>query len=63
MQPTFTQVPPKPHLLPIAEGFTKSRQATFFPSLAASFAHANPPDPPPITTKSYSYSEEETPDA
>lgn len=52
MQPTFTQVPPKPHLLPITEGLTKSRQATFFPSLAASFAHANPPDPPPITTKS-----------
>ena len=55
MHPTLTQVPPSPHLVPIPDGLTKSRQATFCPSLAASLAHASPPEPPPITTKSYSY--------
>lgn len=55
MHPTLTQVPPSPHLVPIPDGFTKSRQATLCPSLAASLAHARPPEPPPITTRSYSY--------
>jgi hypothetical protein len=54
IHPTFTHVPPKPHLVPCGDGFTKSRTATLAPCNAASFAQANPPDPPPITTKSYS---------
>lgn len=33
MQPTFTQVPPRPHVVPWGDGFTKSNTATFFPWL------------------------------
>src|SRR5688572_22892602 len=73
MQPTLTQVPPRPHLEPEKEersesavfeqtehedgpagdGFTKSNTATFAPNFWASFEHANPPEPPPMTTRSY----------
>mmetsp|Transcript_22776 Transcript_22776/g.51540 ORF Transcript_22776/g.51540 Transcript_22776/m.51540 type:complete len:211 (-) Transcript_22776:102-734(-) len=52
MQPTFTHVPPKPQVVPAGEGLTKSQTATFFPSLAAFFEHASPPEPPPITSRS-----------
>jgi len=51
IQPTFTQVPPNPQVVPGGEGFTKSQQATFQPSLAASLAQDNPPLPPPIKRK------------
>ena len=54
MQPTLTQVPPRPQVAPAGEGLTKSSTATFAPNLAHSFEHAKPPDPPPITTTSYS---------
>lgn len=56
MHPTFTQVPPKPQDVPWGDGFTKSANPTFAPSLAAYFAQARPPDPPPITKKSNSSS-------
>ena len=36
MQPTFTQVPPSPHVVPLGEGLTKSRHATFAPWAPAS---------------------------
>ncbi len=48
IQPTFTQVPPRPHVVPIGEGLTKSANATLALNYAASFEEANPPDPPPI---------------
>lgn len=35
MQPTFTHVPPSPHLVPRCDGRTKSNSATFWPSRAA----------------------------
>lgn len=54
IQPTLTQVPPKPHLVPCGDGLTKSSTATLAPCNAASLAQAKPPDPPPMTTKSYS---------
>lgn len=49
IQPTFTQVPPRPHVVPIGEGLTKSATATLALNYAASFEEAIPPDPPPIT--------------
>lgn len=49
IQPTLTQVPPSPHVVPIGVGFTKSQTATLAPSLAASFDEAKPPEPPPMT--------------
>lgn len=52
IHPTLTQVPPKPHLVPRGDGVTKSSTATLAPKFTASLAHASPPDPPPITTKS-----------
>ena len=52
MQPTLTQVPPSPQLLPAGLGFTKSHTATFLPSMAASLLADRPPDPPPITMMS-----------
>jgi len=54
MQPTFTHVPPRPHLVPTGLGATKSANPTFAPSYAASLLAANPPEPPPITKKSNS---------
>ena len=54
MQPTLTQVPPRPHFEPIGDGCTKSASPTFFPSFAAVFAALRPPEPPPITNKSKS---------
>lgn len=54
MQPTFTQVPPKPHFVPYGDGLTKSANPTFAPWMAAYFAAARPPEPPPITKKSNS---------
>ena len=35
MQPTLTQVPPSPHVVPASDGLTKSQTATFLPYLAA----------------------------
>jgi len=32
MQPTLMQVPPKPHVVPIGLGFTKSASPTLAPS-------------------------------
>lgn len=55
MHPTLTQVPPIPQVVPLSDGITKSKTTTFFPKLVASLAHANPPDPPPITKRSKSY--------
>lgn len=52
MQPTFTHVPPRPHLVPRGVGLTKSRQATLAPFATASLAQAKPPEPPPITIRS-----------
>lgn len=49
MQPTFTQVPPRPHVVPLGVGFTKSQTATLAPRLAASLDAAKPPEPPPMT--------------
>ena len=37
MQPTLTQVPPRPHFVPIGVGFTKSATATFAPYWIASY--------------------------
>lgn len=54
MHPTLTQVPPSPHLVPCGEGVTQSSTATRAPLLTASFAHASPPDPPPMTARSQS---------
>mmetsp|Transcript_80966 Transcript_80966/g.175013 ORF Transcript_80966/g.175013 Transcript_80966/m.175013 type:complete len:253 (+) Transcript_80966:1007-1765(+) len=56
MQPTFTQVPPKPQVVPCVEGFTKSATPTFSHPVAAYLAQAIPPEPPPITNTSKSYS-------
>jgi hypothetical protein len=42
MQPTFTQVPPRPQVDPAGEGLTKSRTATLAPNLAASLEAAIP---------------------
>jgi len=56
MHPTLTQVPPSPHLVPTGDGLTKSATPTLAPKSAASLAAARPPDPPPITKKSYSNS-------
>jgi hypothetical protein len=53
IHPTLTQVPPSPHFDPRGEGFTKSAKATFLPRSAAALDAAKPPDPPPITKKSY----------
>jgi len=36
MQPTLTQVPPRPHVVPCGVGTTKSHTATFLPNEAAS---------------------------
>ena len=55
MHPTFTHVPPNPHFVPWGEGLTKSAKPTLAPYVAAYFAAANPPEPPPITKKSNSY--------
>ena len=52
MQPTFTHVPPMPQVVPCGDGRTKSHSPTRAPSLAASLAHARPPDPPPMTKTS-----------
>lgn len=54
IQPTLTQVPPRPHLEPAGEGFTKSNKQTRNSGLivTASLAHAKPPEPPPMTIKS-----------
>ena len=52
MQPTLTHVPPRPHVVPAGDGFTKSQTATFLPSLAAAFEQARPPEPPPMTSRS-----------
>ena len=52
MQPTFTQVPPRPQVVPAGEGLTKLHTATRLPSCAAVFEAASPPEPPPITTRS-----------
>lgn len=52
MHPTFTQVPPSPHLVPGGDGLTKSASPTLAPSAAAARAHESPPDPPPITNRS-----------
>mmetsp|Transcript_29076 Transcript_29076/g.86060 ORF Transcript_29076/g.86060 Transcript_29076/m.86060 type:complete len:207 (-) Transcript_29076:523-1143(-) len=54
MHPTLTHVPPSPHCVPAGDGFTKSSTATFAPRALASFEAARPPEPPPITTRSYS---------
>lgn len=54
MHPTFTHVPPSPHVVPAGLGLTKSRHIVFAPCFAASFAAASPPEPPPMTTTSYS---------
>ena len=54
MHPTFIQVPPSPHFVPYGDGFTKSASPTFAPASAAYFAAESPPDPPPITKRSYS---------
>lgn len=49
-------MPPNPHLVPKGDGFTKSAKATLAPNFAAYLAQARPPEPPPITNKSYSCS-------
>ena len=49
IQPTLTQVPPNPHLVPYKEGYTKSASPTFLLKVDACFAEARPPEPPPIT--------------
>ena len=54
MQPTFTQVPPRPHWVPTGVGLTKSSTATLRPNADAFLEAASPPDPPPTTTRSYS---------
>lgn len=54
IHPTLTQVPPSPHFVPCGEGVTQSSTATRAPCSTASFAHASPPDPPPITARSQS---------
>ena len=51
MQPTFTHVPPRPHVVPCGDGVTKSAIPTFILYFDASFAAAVPPGPPPITKK------------
>ena len=48
----MTQVPPRPHDVPIGVGLTKSARATFLPIVAACLAAEIPPEPPPITNKS-----------
>lgn len=53
MQPTFTHVPPKPQDVPFGEGLTKSAKPTLAPLEAAAEAADSPPEPPPITKKSY----------
>jgi hypothetical protein len=53
MHPTLTHVPPKPHLVPIGEGLTKSAKPTFTQELAAHLAAESPPEPPPIIKMSY----------
>lgn len=52
MHPTLTHVPPRPQVVPLGEGVTKSQTATRAPSLAASLLHARPPDPPPMMRRS-----------
>lgn len=52
MQPTLTQVPPRPHVEPTGDGLTKSARATFAPYYTAHLAAEIPPEPPPITNKS-----------
>ena len=47
--PTLTQVPPRPQVVPVGVGLTKSQTATFLPYLAAALEQARPPEPPPIT--------------
>ena len=47
MHPTLTQVPPRPHVFPYGDGFTKFASPTRAPSLTARRAHAKPPEPPP----------------
>ena len=54
MQPTLTQVPPRPQVVPTGLGLTKSARATFLPRVAAHLAAETPPEPPPITKRSYS---------
>jgi len=54
MQPTLTQVPPRPHLVPVEDGFTKSANATLIFGDLTYRAHAIPPDPPPIIKTSKS---------
>lgn len=49
MQPTLTQVPPKPQVVPLGDGLTKSQTQALAPFLAAFFAKASPPEPPPMT--------------
>jgi hypothetical protein len=44
-------IPPKPQVVPIGEGFTKSANATFIPKVAAFLAEANPPEPPPFNLR------------
>jgi hypothetical protein len=48
MQPTFTQVPPIPQVVPCGDGCTKSANPTLTPRSEASFDAASPPDPPPF---------------
>jgi len=52
MQPTLTQVPPRPHLVPEGVGVTKSATATFLPAREACLAADIPPEPPPMTKRS-----------
>ena len=54
IQPTLTQVPPRPQAEPAGDGFTKSASATFFPISAAYLAAEIPPEPPPMTNRSKS---------
>ena len=49
------KIPPKPHFVPAGDGLTKSANPTLAPLAAAALAHAKPPDPPPMTKKSYVY--------
>jgi hypothetical protein len=46
-------VPPTPQVVPMGVGLTKSARPTFLPILAAALDAAWPPDPPPITKRSY----------
>jgi hypothetical protein len=48
MHPTFTHVPPNPHLYPWGEGLTKSARPTLTPLVEDHLAADNPPEPPPI---------------